>query len=98
MAEENDSTCWLQIDLGQRMAIGQSELCFVRPTAGHAYVLEGSVDGKKWKPCGGHADIQKRSPHIDTINASFRYLRVRITEGIRGVWEWRIHRAFEIIK
>ena len=92
MAEENDSSCWLQIDLGKRMYIGQSELCFVRPTAGHAYVLEGSIDGKKWKRCGGHADVQKRSPHVDDINQSFRYLRVRITEGIRGVWEWRIHR------
>ena len=91
MAEENDSVCWLQIDLGKRMHIGQSELCFVRPTAGHAYVLEGSVDGQRWKPCGGHADVQKRSPHIDRINRSFRYLRVRITKGIRGVWEWRIN-------
>jgi beta-xylosidase len=90
MAEDSDSACWLQIDLGQRMHISRSELCFVRPTAGHAYVLEGSVDGKKWKRCGGHADVQKRSPHIDDINASFRYLRVRITDGIRGVWEWRI--------
>lgn len=91
MAEENDSTCWLQIDLGQRLHISQSELCFVRPTAGHAYVLEGSVDGKRWKPCGGHADVQKRSPHVDQIHQSFRYLRVRITDGIRGVWEWRIY-------
>ena len=91
MAEENDSVCWLQIDLGKSMHIGQSELCFVRPTAGHAYVLEGSVDGKKWKPCGGHADVQKRSPHVDRINRSFRYLRVRITKGIRGVWEWRFN-------
>ena len=90
MAEDSDSTCWLRIDLGQRMHISRSELCFVRPTAGHAYVLEGSVDGKKWKRCGGHADVQKRSPHVDNINASFRYLRVRITDGIRGVWEWRI--------
>ena len=92
MAEENDSVCWLQIDLGKCMPIGQSELCFVRPTAGHAYVLEGSVDGKKWKTCGGHADVQKRSPHIDRINRSFRYLRVQITKGIRGVWKWRINR------
>ena len=86
----SDSACWLQIDLGQRIHINRSELCFVRPTAGHAYVLEGSVDGKKWKRCDGHADVQKRSPHIDDINASFRYLRVRITDGIRGIWEWRI--------
>ena len=92
MAADGDSLCWLQIDLGQRMPISRSELCFVRPTAGHAYVLEGSVDGKHWKPCGGRADMQKRSPHVDDINASFRYLRVRITDGIRGVWEWRVYK------
>ena len=91
MAAESDSACWLQIDLGKRMPIIQSEICFVRPTAGHAYVLEGSDDGKKWKRCGGHTDVQKRSPHVDTISLSFRYLRVRITKGIRGIWEWRIN-------
>ena len=91
MAEESDSACWLQIDLGKRVHIGLSELCFVRPTAGHAYVLEGSVDGKTCRPCGGHSDIQKRSPHVDRINRSFRFLRVHITDGIHGVWEWRVN-------
>lgn len=91
MAADGDSACWLQIDLGKPVPIGRSELCFVRPAAGHAYILEGSVDGNKWKRCGGHADVQMRSPHVDTINRSFRFLRVRISEGIRGVWEWRLY-------
>ena len=90
MAAETDTACWLTIDFGKRVAISRSELCFVRPTAGHAYTLWGSDDGKSWKRCGGHADIQQRSPHIDTIKKSFRYLRVCITEGVRGVWEWRV--------
>ena len=87
---DNDSTCWLMIDLGTSIPISRSELYFVRPTAGHAYILEGSNDGRKWKRCGGHADVQIRSPHTDYINKAYRYLRVTITEGVQGVWEWRV--------
>lgn len=91
MAEEGDSTCWLMADLGTPTYIDRSELCFVRPTAGHAYVLEGSNDGKKWTKCGGHSDVQRRSPHTDIVGKTFRYLRVRITSGVRGVWEWHLY-------
>ena len=34
--------------------------------------------------------MQIRSPHIDTINKAYRYLRVTITNGVQGVWEWRV--------
>lgn len=84
------SPCWLMIDLGNSTTVARSEIAFVRPTAGHAYVLEGSDDGVKWKRCGGHADIQVRSPHVDVVNKKYRYLRVTITEGVQGVWEWRV--------
>ena len=90
MAAKGDSACWLLADLGRTARISQSELCFVRPTQGHAYVLEGSEDGIHWEPCGGHEDVRRQSPHTDVINRSFRFLRVRITAGIPGVWEWRI--------
>ena len=66
------------MDLGHSTMISRSEIAFVRPTAGHAYILEGSRDGKKWKRCGGHSDIQIRSPHTDHINKAYRYLRVNI--------------------
>ena len=90
MAADSDSVSWLTIDLGKSTMISRSELSFVRPTAGHAYLLEGSQDGKKWKRCGGHSDMQIRSPHTDHINKAYRYLRVTITEGVHGVWEWRV--------
>ena len=93
MAANNDKEPTLTVDLGGLVNIRESELCFVRPTAGHAYRLEGSSDGKLWKPCGGHTDIQKRSPHTDAINQRFRYLRITITEGVPGVWEWKIDAA-----
>ena len=90
MASDEDLIPSLVVDLGKSYAIQQSEIAFVRPTAGHAYRLEGSVDGQIWTACGGHTDIRKRSPHTDMIGQKFRYLRLTITEGIKGVWEWRI--------
>lgn len=87
---QKGNDAWLMLDLGRERMINQSELCFVRPTAGHAYVLEGSRDGKSWEMCGGHSDVQKRSPHIDKPGRKYRYLRVTITEGVCGVWEWRV--------
>ena len=88
--ERSRTPSWLMIDLGCTTTVARSEIAFVRPTAGHAYVLEGSDDGVKWKRCGGHADIQVRSPHVDVVNKKYRYLRVTITEGVQGVWEWRV--------
>lgn len=90
MAAENDSTAWLMADFGKTVNVGGSKIFFVRPTAGHAYELECSLDGETWEPCGGHADVRKMSPHTDLINRPLRYLRVRFKDGIKGVWEWEI--------
>lgn len=89
MADEKDGENWLVADFGRRVHIGKSELAFVRPTAGHAYILEGSDDGTHWTTCGGHDDLQVKSPHMDAVNSKFRFMRVRITQGIKGIWEWR---------
>ena len=91
MAADDDALPQLTVDLGKCRRIRKSELCFVRPTAGHAYVLEGSADGVTWYTCGVHADVQKRSPHTDAVRARYRYLRVTITQGVKGVWEWRVY-------
>lgn len=91
MADEKDTRPWLCIDLGEARQIGSSEIAFSRPTAGHAYILEGSLDGQTWQKVGGHADVQKRSPHVDKLNANFRYLRLSITAGEKGVYEWNVY-------
>lgn len=91
MAADDDARPQMTIDLGKRRRISTSELCFVRPTAGHSYILEGSSDGVEWEQCGGHADVQCRSPHTDSIGGKYRYLRVTITGGIKGMWEWRVY-------
>lgn len=91
MAEEtDDASPWLMLDLGMPKHITNSSIAFVRPTAGHAYCLEGSLDGETWVKCGGNENIRKMSPHCDNINATFRYLRVTIFQGVKGIWEWKI--------
>jgi len=90
MATAEDSSSWIVADLGKSKNIKRSELYFVRPTAGHAYVLEYSADGKTWKPCGGHQEVVIQSPQTDILNIKVRYLRVRILKGVHGIWEWNI--------
>lgn len=91
MAADDDTRPTLTIDLGSPQQVGSSEIAFVRPTAGHAYILEGSLDGNGWVRIGGHDDVQKRSPHVDAVNKRFRYLRVTITAGIKGVYDWKVY-------
>ena len=91
MAAEGDKDKWLVADLGRSRKIRCSEIYFVRPTAGHAYQLEGSVDGTTWRKCGGHDDLRMQSPHVDEPKGKYRFLRVRISEGVAGVWEWNIY-------
>ena len=91
MATESDGAPCLTLDLGEPQMIGRSEIAFARSTAGHTYVLEGSLDSITWQRCGGHNDLQRRSPHVDTVNRRFRYLRCRITSGMAGIYEWNLY-------
>lgn len=91
MATDQDNESWIIADLGTAKKVHHSEVYFVRPTAGHAYLLEGSTDGSTWQVCGGHENIKMQSPHIDTPNKKYRYLRIKILKGIAGIWEWNIH-------
>lgn len=90
MADSDDTDRWLCIDLGETKHIGESEIYFVRPTAGHVYRLEGSIDVHNWTQCGGSPEKRMMSPRRDSINDSFRYLRVNVTDGVPGVWEWNL--------
>ncbi|HNZ81675.1 MAG TPA: family 43 glycosylhydrolase [Bacteroidales bacterium] len=91
MPAPEDTACWLVADLGKKQAIKRSEVYFVRPTAGHSYLLEYSNDGTSWTTCGGHSDVIMKSPHTDHLNIKARYLRIRITGGVKGVWEWNMY-------
>ncbi|SJZ75569.1 F5/8 type C domain-containing protein [Chitinophaga eiseniae] len=91
MAAAEDSVPWMIADLGKSQPVKRSEVYFVRPTAGHAYVLEYSVDGNTWKNGGTHQQVMAQSPHEDNLNINARYLRVKISSGIKGIWEWHIY-------
>lgn len=91
MAAAEDSTSWIIADLGKSQHLKRSEVYFVRPTAGHAYVLEYSANGKTWKPCGGHQQVIVESPHRDNLKIKARYLRIKILSGVNGIWEWHIY-------
>lgn len=91
MASSEDRNPWLIADLGKVKQVKKSSIYFVRPTAGHAYQLEYSKDGIAWKTVGGHADIRVQSPHEDPINIKARFLRVKINQGLAGIWEWEIY-------
>jgi len=91
MPTAEDGSPWVIADLGKTTKIKRSEVYFVRPTQGHAYTLEYSLDGKTWTSCGGHPDIKIQSPHTDDLSIKARYLRIKIDKGIKGVWEWNIY-------
>ncbi|MFC6102097.1 family 43 glycosylhydrolase [Olivibacter domesticus] len=91
MAANGDSAKWIVADLGVSKKIQRSEVSFVRPTAGHAYLLEASTDGSVWESYGGSEDVKVQSPHIDLINKKYRYLRIKILKGVAGIWEWSIY-------
>ncbi len=90
MAADGDSLPWMQLDFGTATPMTRSELHFVRPTAGHAYRLEGSLDGRQWHEISCH-QLEKCSPHTDSIPQSYRYLRVTILAGEKGIWEWAVY-------
>jgi len=73
------------------MNVSRTELYFVKPTSGHSYLLECSLNGREWTRCGGHQDIQMRSPHVDKVGESARYLRVSNILGAQGLWEFRVY-------
>ncbi len=91
MASETDTKAWYQLDLGKVCKVERTELYFVKPTVGHAYRLESSIDGKTWNPCGGHEDINVKSPHTDTAIGQARYLKLTLLQGTPGLWEFRVY-------
>lgn len=91
MATDEDSLPNITIDLGRRRKVRSSEVAFVRPTQGHSYMLEVSNNGREWNCIENHKEIRKCSPHIDNVGMKTRYLRITITGGVPGIWEWTVY-------
>jgi hypothetical protein len=91
MAAPVDSAATITLDFGKTTRLKRSDAYFAQPTAGHAYKLEYSADGKTWKPCGGHADVRFQSPHTDNLTLKARFLRITFLKGTAGLWEWKVY-------
>jgi len=91
MADSNDSHPTITFDLGGPHDLHRTEAYFVKPAAGHAYKLESSLDGNTWQPYGGHEDVICRSPHRDAKAVRARYLKLTISKGEPGLWDFRVY-------
>jgi hypothetical protein len=71
--------------------VSECDFFFTQPTLGHAWVLEKSLDGVKWTLCDQEGEVAVRSPHIAKGIGKARYLRLKITQGVPGLWEWKVY-------
>jgi hypothetical protein len=90
-ADSSDQKPWIIVDLGAVKEINRTQAYFSKPTAGHAYLLESSVDGNQWAACGGHEDSRLQSPHEDSFSVKARFLKLTILKGEAGIWEFNIY-------
>jgi hypothetical protein len=87
----DDANPWFMVDLGEPHAIHRTELSMYRPTLGHAYQLESSLDGRQWTTVVRQAQAQVRSPQVATVETEARYLRLTFLKGHPGIWEFKVH-------
>ncbi len=91
LATDGGDRPWFMIDLGKKTAVSSTELYFVKPTWGHAYKLEYSIDGQSWLPYGGSEKLVIKSPHVDSRAVKARFLKCTILEGEPGIWEFKVY-------
>jgi Glycosyl hydrolases family 43/F5/8 type C domain/Domain of Unknown Function (DUF1080) len=91
MAKADDAKPWFTVDLGAVKQISKTAAYFVKPTAGQAYQIEYSVDGKSWTGYASHPEIEVKSPHVDAKSVKARYVRLTILKGTTGLWDFRVY-------
>ena len=65
MAAVTDSSPYITVDLKEMRNVGECQFYFTKPTEGHTWRLEKSVDGKHWQVCAEEKKLQARSPHVE---------------------------------
>lgn len=91
MAAVTDSSPYITVDLKEMRNVGECQFYFTKPTEGHTWRLEKSVDGKHWQVCAEEKKLQAWSPHVAKGIGEARYLRLHILRGDAGMWEWKIY-------
>jgi hypothetical protein len=89
MAREQDPSPWLQLDFGRRRHVRRIEIYFVKPTGGHIYRLDMSIDATHWHTVQPTEALSVESPNVVQTAIDARYLRVYILKGTAGIWELR---------
>jgi hypothetical protein len=90
MADEQDPSPWLQVDLGAVHDVKRTEAYFVVPTAEHAYRIDYSLDGVHWTPYQTVTPPAIESPHTTRKSVTARFLRLYLLKGPPGLWEFRV--------
>lgn len=90
-ASSEDTQKWWQVDFGKAKTVDRCEIFFAHPTLGHAFVVEKSMDGKKWQTVLEEKTLAIRSPHIAKQIGKTRFLRIRIQEGTPAIWEVKLY-------
>lgn len=99
--DENNATRWLAdsganehatliLDLGKITKVSEIASSFVKPTAGHSYLLSYSVNGNLWKVYKKRDKLSFESPSIDKHKVNARYIKLTLLQGITGVWEIKV--------
>lgn len=91
LATGDDRAPSFTLDFGETKQLNQCEMFFNFPAFGHAWILEKSLDGKKWTVCGIQNEAIARSPHIAHNIGEARYLRIKIIKGDAGLWEIKVY-------
>ncbi|MDN3669534.1 family 43 glycosylhydrolase [Echinicola jeungdonensis] len=91
VARETDPKPSLQLDLGKAKKVKKISLAFVHPVFGHAYKLEKSEDGIRWKEVMKQENQKVRTPHWIEGVGKARYLKVTILNGHPGIWEMGVY-------
>jgi len=87
---------WIQLDLGRVHSIHTIWTQFEYATSYYRYMLETSIDGKKWKVFADRTNNRLAgSPMIDENKAKARYIRLTITDhqknGLYGaIWNIKV--------
>ena len=63
MAADTDSSPFITVDLKEIRKVGECQFYFTRPTEGHTWRLEKSIDGKHWQMCAEQGKY-KHALHI----------------------------------
>lgn len=78
---ERGSNVWHLVEFDEVQEIKRIEIVFEDADKGHAYIIEFSIEGSLWYPCGGLKEAVAQSPHVQALDIRAKYLRVRATQG-----------------